>query len=183
MKQLHLKQYVFIESLNNVIKKNIIALKDINIIIDINHNEKQDIQSELAIVNFAKKYKVPYLIKNSYKKAIKYKANGVFIDSKNKNIIKPLSFKKKFLILGSAHNQLEYHSKLKQNCSGIFLSPIFKNKKYKDNKILSVIKFNLISKYWNNKIYALGGINSNTIKMINMTRSSGIGFKSYVNQK
>ena len=51
--------------------------------------------------------------------------------------------KKKFLILGSAHNLFEVRMKEKQNVDLIFLSPLFKTKDY--TKGLGVIKFNLLS--------------------------------------
>ena len=93
MKQMHLKHYVFINTINEVIKKNIVKFKDINIVINIDHFDKQNIKTELDIIIFAKKNKIPFLIKNNFKKAIQFKASGVFIDSSNKKITRPLNFK------------------------------------------------------------------------------------------
>jgi len=180
MKQLHLKHYVFIDTINEVIKKNIAKIKDANIIVNINHNDKQDIKTELDIIIFAKKNKIPFLIKNSFKKAIQFKAIGVFIDSSNKKVMRPLNYKKKFLIMGSAHNQFEYYNKLKQNCKVISLSPIFNNNKYSKNKILGIVKFNLITKNWKTQICALGGINEKTFKKIRITNANSIAFSSLI---
>lgn len=59
MKQMHLKHYVFMNTINEVIKKNIAKLKDINIVINIDHDDEQNIKSELDIIIFAKKIKFP----------------------------------------------------------------------------------------------------------------------------
>jgi hypothetical protein len=75
-------------------RSNIVKFKDINIVINIDHVDEQNIKSELDIIIFAKKNKIPFLIKNNFKKAIQFKANGVFIDSSNKKITRPLNFKK-----------------------------------------------------------------------------------------
>lgn len=180
MKQIHLKHYVFLDTINDIIKKNIIKFKDINIIVNVNHNNKQNVWAELAIINFAKKNKIPFLIKNSFKKAIGLQANGIFIDSNNKKTSKPLIFKKNFLIMGSAHNQFEYYIKFKQNCEVISLSPIFMNNKYSKNKILGLVKFNLITKNWKTQICALGGVNEKTLKKIKTTRANSIAFNSLI---
>ena len=78
-----------------------------------------------------------------------------------------------FLIgCGTAINEINL--KKIQGCNEIFLSPIFKVKKPK--KFLGIIKFNLISNQFKNKIIALGGINQNNYKKLKTTNS--IGFAS-----
>jgi hypothetical protein len=64
----------------------------------------------------------------------------------------------------------------------IMLSPLFYNKKYSKNKILNVCKFNLISMNWAKKICALGGVNLNNLKKLNMTRSSAAAFVSLMKE-
>jgi len=183
MKQMHLKHYVFINTINEVIKKNIVKFKDINIVVNIDHHDEKNIKSELDIIIFAKKNRIPFLIKNNFKKAIQLKAKGVFIESNNKKVMRPLNIKKDFLIMGSAHCQLEYYNKCKQNCKIISLSPIFNNNKYSKNRILHVLKFNLISRNWKTQICALGGINEKTLKKIRQTKVSSVAFSSYISKK
>ena len=128
-----------------------------------------------------KKNKIPFLFKNNVRKCFKFNADGIFIDSANKKTIKPTLFKKDFLIIGAAHNQLEYYFKKRQNCKIIALSPIFYNPKFSHNKILNLIKFNLISKNWKIKIGALGGVmneKKNLIK-INHSKTMSIGFSRF----
>jgi hypothetical protein len=57
------------------------------------------------------------------------------------------------------------------------------NKKYSINKILGVIKFNLISLNWKLKILALGGINEKNLKKLQLTRSYGIGAINFFKKK
>ena len=82
--------------------------------------------------------------------------------------------KKKFEILGSAHNLKEIKIKEKQGCTTIFLSPIFKVNK--SNYYLDVVKFNILANNTKRKIIALGGINFNNLKKIRLTKS--VGFAS-----
>ena len=73
--------------------------------------------------------------------------------------------------MGSAHNFREINIKNKQNVDLIFISPLFKTKKYK--KILGIIKFNILLKLTNKKIIALGGINTRNIKQLKMINING----------
>ena len=174
------KHYVFLEEINNLIKGNLIRFNNINIIIDINQNDKKILQNQLSIIKFAKDNRIPFLIKNDFQKSIKYKADGVFISSDYKKIIKPILLKKNFFIVGSAHNQLEYAQKFKQKCHLLMLSPLFFNEKYSKNKILNVLKFNSKTIHWNIDLCALGGINTNTLKKIKLTKCVAIGFKKFI---
>ena len=125
IKELHYKYYVFLDEIDNQIKKNLLKFNNINIIINIQPNDKGNLNTLLNIIKFSKKNKIPFLLKNSFQKCVQYKSNGVFIDSNNKTQIKPTLLKKEFQIIGSVHNQREYFRKLKQNCYTIVLSPLF----------------------------------------------------------
>jgi thiamine-phosphate pyrophosphorylase len=174
------KHYVFLEQINNLIEKNILKFNNISIIIDIDHNNNKNLEKESSIIQFAKKNKIPFFFKNNFQKCIRYKADGIFIDSVNKCIIKPILLKKKFTIIGLAHNQLEYIQKLKQKCIIIMLSPLFYNEKYSINKILGILKFNNKAINWKTRLCALGGINQENLKKITLTKSEGIAFKKFV---
>ena len=63
------------------------------------------------------------------------------------------------------------------------LSPIFFNKKYSLNKILGPIKFNLITLSWKSNICALGGIKTDNLRMINLTRAKAVSFMSLITDK
>ena len=180
MNKIFYKHYVFLEEINNLIKDNLVKFSNINIIIDINENNSKDFENQLSIIKFAKKNRIPFLIKNDFQKSIKYKANGVFISSDHKKITKPILLKKNFYIVGGAHNQLEYAQKLNQKCHLLMLSPIFFNAKYSKNKILNILKFNSKTIHWKVNLCALGGVNSKTLKKVKLTKCVAVAFKKFI---
>jgi thiamine-phosphate pyrophosphorylase len=180
MNKLFYKHYIFLDTINNVIENNITQFKKVNIIINTNSNEKKILENEFLIIKFAREKKIPFFFKNDYNKCIKYNSDGIFIDSANKKIIKPSLLKKKFKVIGLAHNQLEYSQKLRQKCNLLMLSPLFYNEKYSENKILNVLKFNNKKQNWQIDICALGGINLNTIKKIKLLNITSVGFRKFI---
>ena len=175
MNSYKLNYYIFLDELNEKIIENIKNLKkktELKLIIS-----EKNFSSVLA---FAKRNKISYFITDNTKLAIKHKAYGIFITSRNKNLSSIPRSSRKIEIIGSAHNQYEYSIKEKQQCSTIFLSPIFYNKKYTLNKILHINKFNLITLYWKKKIGALGGINPKNFKLLSLTKAKCVGVKSLV---
>jgi thiamine-phosphate pyrophosphorylase len=180
MNKILYKHYVFLDTINSLIEKNLNKIKNINIIVNINHNSKGDLKEKLSIINFAKKNKIPFFLKNDFNDCLKSKSDGILIDSSNKRIIKPILLKKKFVIIGIAHNQLEYLQKTRQGCTLVMLSPLFYNEKYTVNKILNVLKFNNKKINWNIDVCALGGINPKNIKKIKLLNITKVGFKRFL---
>jgi thiamine monophosphate synthase len=177
MKNLY-KYYVFIDKIDDNLKKKLIQFINIRVIIDIDDNSDNDYLK--SIVKFSKKNKIKFYIKNNYSLATKYGADGIFITSNNKNNLRPISLKKEFEIIGAVHNQLEYFTKERQNCNLVMFSPLFHNPKYNKNKILKIIKFNLISKDWKIKVAALGGIiHNNNLNKLRLLKTYTIGFKRF----
>ena len=179
MKNNKLDYYIFIEEINEIIIENIISLKrkkiKLNIIISVKNSDK--------IIKFAKANQIPLFVIDSVKFAIKKKASGIFLTSKNKCLRNNIKETTKLIVIGSAHNQFEYYLKQRQNCTTIMLSPIFYNDKYSNHKILNQIKFNLITLNWKTKICALGGISYKNVMLINLTKSTSIGIKSFITKK
>jgi thiamine-phosphate pyrophosphorylase len=175
--------YVFLEELNDIFKKNIKKFKNINIIININNIDKTNLKKALSIIEFSQAYKIPFYIMNNYQMSIKYNAKGVFLSSNNKQLIRPLLLKKKFKIIGLAHNQLEYYRKKEQLCKNILVSPLFYNTKYSINKILGINKFNLLTNNWKTRICALGGVSLNNIKKLKMTKARSFAGISFFQKK
>jgi thiamine monophosphate synthase len=172
--------YVFLDQINNLVEKNLLKFSNINIIIDIDHLVRKSLQDEYSIIKFAKKNKIPFILKNNFTKCIKYKADGIYIESQNTKIIRPFLIKKKFKIIGVAHNQLEYFKKKYQNCNLLMLSPLFCNNKYSPNKILNVFKFNNKANVWTTQVCALGGINYENVKKIKLLNVKAIAFKKFI---
>ena len=114
------------------------------------------------------------------KLAINLGLDGAYIPSFNKDK-KHLSysFKKKFILLGSAHNIYEVRTKEIQNIEEVFLSSIFKNNK----NYLGINKFKLFSLLSKKKIIALGGISIANVKKLNLVNCSGFAGISFFEQK
>jgi thiamine monophosphate synthase len=173
--------YLFIESLNELIIKNVKNYENIAFIYKpkIKNSIEEKYLSEIK--KFCKKKFIPLFIENNEKMAKKYNLDGLFISGGNK-LIGRGKLEEKLIRIGSAHNQLEYYKKNLQYCETIMLSPIFYTQKYSQNKILNVCRFNLISKNWKSKICALGGMTKNNLKKIKMTKANSIGFISLIKE-
>ena len=172
--------FYFTEDIDETILKNINKFKNIAIIYQ---NSILELDKFLKIKRFCYQNKIKFYIIDNYKDAIKHKLDGVVISHNNKrNLIinNPICKKNNFLIFGKAHNQIEYFFKIQQFCKKIFLSPIFQTKKYNENKILKIHKFNLMALNWKKSIGALGGINLKNLKLIKLIRSKSIGIKSLI---
>ena len=123
-----------------------------------------------------------FFLSNNLKLAIKLDLDGAYLPSFNKsiNFIKS-NFKKKFIIIGSAHSVQEIKIKEQQGVKLIFLSPLFKVNK--NNKFLNPIKFNLLATKTKKKVIALGGINQSNLKKLNLVKSYGFaGISYFMNQ-
>ena len=170
------KFYYFIENFNLKELSNI--KKSINIIFR-NYHSNDYIDDLIKTRNYCKKKGFKLYISNNINLAIKLKLDGVYLPSFNKKLVyNNLNSKKKFKIIGSAHNISEIKIKEKQNCEEIFLSPIFKTEKQK--QYLDIIKFNLQTLATNKKIIALGGVNLNNLKRINLTKSEGVASITWI---
>jgi thiamine-phosphate pyrophosphorylase len=170
-------KYIFIKNLDEKTKKNIKKFNNINIIYNNEDFNNISLKQCIEIRNFCFKNRIYLYVINNYKIAVKIKANGIFISSTNRRVNLGCSYLKKLHIIGSAHNQLEYYFKKRQNCETITLSPLFFNPKYSTNKILGSVRFNLISKMWDTNLCALGGIKKNNIKKLNLIKVSSIAFQ------
>ena len=150
------------DKLTAIIYRNYVAIVDLNSII--------------KIKNYCKKKNYKFFLSNNIKLSIKLNLDGAYIPSFNKNLDHlSYSFKKNFLIIGSAHNNKEIKIKEIQGVSAIFLSSIFKQNK----NFLGINKFNLLSKITDRKIIALGGIsekNFKQLKVVNCFGFAGISF-------
>jgi thiamine-phosphate pyrophosphorylase len=179
----HYKYYIFVSELNETIKKNILKISKPNLILNFKILDDSSLILAKNIIKFCKKHHIPFYILNDVKVAKQLNAYGIYISADNKKISLSLFNGIKFELIGSAHNQLEYFIKQKQNCKTIMLSPIFYNYKYSQNQILNPIKFNLMSLNWKAEICALGGISDENIRKIKITKIRTVGIKSWIYKK
>ena len=130
----------------------------------------------LKIKKHCQKKSIKFYLSNNIKLAIKLNLDGAYIPSFNRsNKHLSYSYRKKFKIVGSAHNIKEIRTKERQNVEKIFLSSLFK----KNKNYLGINKFKLLSKHTKKRIVVLGGVSSKNIKKINLLKQSdfaGISF-------
>jgi len=165
-----LKFYCFIDKL---IIEDVKKLNSKIAIIYRNYETKPKNSEIIRFKNYCKLTNRKFFISNYIDLAVKFKLNGLYIPSFNKKFIsKNLKTIPNFEIIGSAHNLKEIKIKENQNVSQIFLSSIFKVKK--KSNYLGVCKFNNLSRVTKIPIIALGGINNNNIKSLQMTNAFGL---------
>tara|TARA_Y100001970_G_scaffold180026_1_gene219186 strand:- start:512 stop:1045 length:534 start_codon:yes stop_codon:yes gene_type:complete len=169
-----IRKYYFISKFDT---KNINKLDKQTIIIYRNYSaDKLDEKLILKIKNYCKKKSIKFYLSNNIKLAIKLDLDGAYIPSFNKNFNHlTYSLKKKFRIIGSAHNIKEIKMKERQNVKKLFLSSIFK----KNNNYLGINRFKILSRLTSRKIVALGGIskkNKKLLKLVNCFEFAGISY-------
>ena len=130
----------------------------------------------LKIKNHCKKRRVKFYVSNNIKLAIKLGLDGAYIPSFNKDT-KHLaySYKKKFDIIGSAHNLKEIRIKEKQGVKKIFLSSLFK----KNKNFLGINKFKILSNLTKKSVVALGGISKSNLRILSFLDHSDFAGISY----
>ena len=167
MHKYNLKKYYFISECDtNLISK---LNKSINIIYR-NYNDKVDVYKILKLKDYCKIKGNKFFLSNNTKLAIKLKLDGSYLPSFNKNF-NHLAYKlrKNFKFIGSAHNLKEIRIKEKQRVELIFLSSLFK----KNKNHLGQNKYQLLTKLSRTQFIALGGINSQNIKLLNFVNVIG----------
>lgn len=173
-----LKKYHFIDSFN--LTKFVNLNRDISLIWRSKYAE-EDINNIIKIANYCRKYKRKFYLANNFKLAIKLNLDGVYISANNKSIRhNSYILKKKFKILGSAHNQYEIDNKKNQKVKELFLSPIFKKKGVMPIGLYKIK--NLFDLFSGPKI-ALGGINKKNIRLLKLSKFNGFAAIEYFDLK
>tara|TARA_B100001029_G_scaffold122838_1_gene102200 strand:- start:253 stop:783 length:531 start_codon:yes stop_codon:yes gene_type:complete len=130
----------------------------------------------LKLKKFCKEGGKKFYLSNDIKLAIKLDLDGVYLPSFNKNLNHlSYSLKKKFQIVGSAHNLKEIKNKENQKVKRIFLSSLFK----KNKNFLGINRFKLLSNLTKKKVVVLGGISKSNIKQLKLLNFSGFAGISY----
>ena len=172
-----LKLYYFIEEF----EKSIIDKQSKNTaIIYRNYKKNYKISEIITIRDYCRKKNIKFYLSNNIKLSINLDLDGAYLPSFNESFSHlNYSFKKNFVLIGSAHNLREIRIKEKQKVNEIFLSSLFKN----NGNFLGLNKFNLLSNYTKKDVIALGGISKENIKIINLTKSIGFAGISYFKNK
>ena len=143
-------------------------------------SEKKKKNLVLKIKSYCKKRKMKFYLSNDIKLAVNLDLDGAYIPSFNKSM-KHLaySYKKKFSIIGSAHNIKEIKTKEKQRVEEIFISSLFK----KNRNFLGINKYKLLANLTKKKVIALGGISKNNVKKLKLLKHSEFAGISFFEQK
>ena len=159
--------YYFI---NKFDKNNINKLNKNIALIYRNYNKYLDKRLIIKIKKYCRIEKRKFFLANNAKLAFNLGLDGVYLPSFN-YCLRHLNYpkKKKFIIIGSAHNYKEIKKKELQKVDLIFIASLFNKKK----TYLGFNKFKLLSKLTKKKIVALGGINKNNLKKINLLNIYG----------
>ena len=169
-----MKKYYFI----NKFDTNIIGKQDKQTaVIYRNYNSKiEDQNLILKIKNYCKNNAIKFYLSNNIKLALKLNLDGVYIPSFNSSL-KHLSysFKKKFKIIGSAHNFKEIKIKETQKVQKIFISSAFK----KNKNFLGVNKFKILAAFTSKDVVVLGGISKKNFKKLSLLNRSEFAGISY----
>ena len=141
-----------------------------------NYDSKNNLSTIIKLKQYCKKKGFKFFLSNDVRLALQLNLDGAYIPSfNNQTIHLSFSYKKKFLIIGSAHNNKEIKIKEKQGVDIIFLSSIFK----KNKNYLGINRFKLLSKLTNKKIIALGGISNFNLKKLKLTCCYGFAGISF----
>ena len=135
-----------------------------------------DEKTIIKIKKYCKKKLIKFYLSNNIKLALKLDLDGAYIPAFNVDL-KHLaySFKKNFIIIGSAHSLREIRIKEKQKVQKIFLSSLFK----KNKNYLGINRLKLLSKLTKKKIVVLGGVTNKNKKKINLVNQSDFAGISY----
>ena len=143
-----------------------------------NYKESPNTKTILKIKKACRANKLKFFLSNNIKLAIKLNLDGAYIPSFNKKLsFNTFNLKKKFELLGSAHNLKEIRIKEIQKIQYIFISPLFatnKNKNY-----LGIYRFLNLMKNTKKKVVCLGGLKTTNMKSIRRLNLSGAASISY----
>lgn len=162
--------FFFLTKLDLKTKFYLTKFKKINIIFYTNKN--YDEIGEL--IKFCRIQKFKLYFYDNINLSNKYRVDGLCISSSNNKMV--INNYLNLDIIGIAHDQREYSIKRLQKCRVIFISPVFFNRKFSENKILGINKFNLIKLRLEKEVYALGGVNKKTVRLLKNSNCKGAGF-------
>ena len=168
--------YFFINKLNEI---NLDYVKKTGAILILRNPERLNLKDLKKFKNKCSRRKIYLYISNNVKILFSIKASNLYLSAYNKKHYWHLKYNNpKINIIGSAHNVREVSEKIKQGCTQIFLSRLFKTSyKYKKG-YMGKIKFNLLSRNFVKNFIALGGINKKNFSHVKDLKISGIALSS-----
>ena len=171
------KNYYFYIDNTKSIDLNLIKRNSKIIIIYRNNLINESTKQLLKFRKKCKRLKISFYVANNLKLTKKIQADGLYISSYNKKNFKNIN------VIGSAHNSKEIIQKIKQGCSAIIFSRLFKTNYKKKNTFYGIVKFNLIAQKHKINLIPLGGITSLNLLRLNLVKSFGLASLSAIKKK
>ena len=141
-----------------------------------NYTEKNDENLIIKIKKYCRENNRKIFLANDFRLAIKLNLDGVYLPSFNKDLsLNSFVIKKKFRIIGSAHNLKEIKIKEAQNVQELFIGSLFKIKE----TYLGIYKFKNLCKLTKIPVIALGGIKESNLMSLNLLNIKGFSGISY----
>ncbi len=130
-----------------------------------------------------KQKRVGFFISNNLRLASELKADGIYISAFNKDLSLNRLKNSKFRVIGSAHNFKELNIKIMQGCNDILFSRIFKTSYVDKPDYFGLIRYNLLTLKFKNKIIPLGGIRLGNLNKLKITKCDAFAILSEVKKK
>ena len=170
--------YLYIENTKNIDLNSIKEKKKISIIYR-NNKIQESVENLYRFRKHCKARGFKLYISNNMKLLKDCRADGLYLSSYNKKI----HLNKNLNLIGSAHSFKEINEKIKQGCTSIVVSRLFKTSYKNKNGYLDVVKFNLIRRNCLINLIPLGGITSNNLLRLNLVKSEGLCLLSEIKKK
>lgn len=168
--------YLYIKNIKDLNIDDVKSNRKINIIY--RNSKFKNIKEIIKFRNKCKVKKFKFFVANNEKIAKICRADGLYLSAYNK--------RKSYLNLekiGSSHNLKEINEKIKQNCTTIIYSRLFKTHYKNKESYLGVNKFNFIKINMKKNIIPLGGINIRNLLKLNLVNCNGFAILSAVKKK
>ena len=172
------KYYIYIENIS-LLKLDLIKKRNKFAIIYRNSIKTAKVGELRKFALKCKNKGIALYIANDLKLMKKCQATGLYLSSYNKRNYKVKNIK----LLGSAHNFKEIVEKKKQGCTEIIFSRLFKTDYSTKIGFTGLIRFNLISRYFNFFLIPLGGIRLHNLNKIKLLNTDGFAVMSVVKKK
>jgi len=165
--------------INQLSEINLDYVKKIGAILILRNPEKLDIDRLVKFKSQCNRRNIDFFVSNSTKILFFLKSNNFYISAYNKKNYHHLKYtNSKINIIGSAHNSYEINEKIKQGCKQIILSRLYNTFNPYKKGFIGKVRFNLLSRIFDSKFIALGGINAKNFSHVNNLNTVGCAISS-----
>jgi thiamine monophosphate synthase len=176
------KYFLLIESIKDINLRNLKKYNKVTIIYR-NNKTKENFNQLLRFRKQCKLKLADFYVANDTKLAVSLNADGIYLSSYNTTLTSLHLRRKKFNIIGSAHNANEISYKIRQGCVLVLVSKLFLVDYDKNSPSLGIIKFSKLKNTIFKKIIPLGGIKINNLNYLNHISCDGFAVMTGIKKK